>query len=180
MKVSSPPPPTPQQGNGFVVTKQAWLTRGSQKEETISLDTIYEHYMNVARRLTRQCPDCSPSPVPSSANAEADANTNLDANLDAILEMESNLEELAMMGDSVQGIDWLPLEHWMLAGTMTLDELPDSETWSSPEYQLTHEWYEQTIWCLREAEGEAKVDVEAEMEVEVDVEMEDALEPRGS
>jgi hypothetical protein len=166
----------------MVTSRRAWLTRGSQQEGTISPDTIYEHYMDVTRRLTGQCPDCPLSPVPPSANlnADADASTNLNTNIYAILEMESHLEELVMIADSAQEFDWLPLEHLMLSGMMTLDELPDSKNWSSPEYQLTQEWYEQTIRCLREAEGEAKIDVHAEMEVAVGVEMEGALEPRGS
>lgn len=81
---------------------------------------------------------------------------------------QTTLEELAMIADSAQVLDWLPLEHWMMmpAGTITLDELPDSPNWTLPEYQLTQEWYEQTIQCLKEEEGEANVSVEAEMEVD--------------
>jgi hypothetical protein len=74
----------------------------------------------------------------------------------------------------------------MPSGALTLDELPDSDNRFLPEYQLTQEWFEQTIKYLKEKEAaEARRDVAeieseigAEMDVDVDVETEAAgVEP---
>ena len=81
-------------------------------------------------------------------------------------------------------LDWPP--PWALAGGLTLDELPDSETWTLPEYQLTQEWFEQTIRELKEleekrGEGEVReieVDAGADMDVDVETEVVDVV-PRG-
>ncbi|KAI0253663.1 hypothetical protein BJV78DRAFT_1191176 [Lactifluus subvellereus] len=165
-------PPTPQSPFSVI------LGTGT-KEGAISPDTIHQHYMSVARRLSgQQRPDRPASPDPPSAYA--------DTNICAIPETEPTLEELAMIADSAQAFDWSLLPHWTLAGTMTLDELPDSATWSLPEYQLTQEWYEQIVRCLREAEGETKAseaemeaEMEADSEVGTNVEMEGAIESMG-
>jgi hypothetical protein len=66
-------------------------------------------------------------------------------------------------------LDWPP--PWTLAGTLTLDELPDSETWTLPEYQLTQEWFEQTVRELKELEEKRVKEGEGEMEVDVGVNM---------
>jgi hypothetical protein len=68
----------------------------------------------------------------------------------------------------------------MPSGALTLDELPDSDNRFLPEYQLTQEWFEQTIEYLKEKEAakarrhEAEIESEigAEMDVDVDVETE--------
>lgn len=131
--------------------------------------------MSVAQRLTGQRRLDRPA-SPDLPNANANANADID--IYAIPEREPTLEELVMIEDSAKAFDWSLLPHLTLASTMTLDELPDSATWSLPEYQLTQEWYEQIVRCLREAEGETKGSAEVEMEVEVgtDVEMEGAIE----
>jgi len=83
-------------------------------------------------------------------------------------------------------LDWPP--PWTLAGTLTLDELPDSETWTLPEYQLTQEWFEETIRELKELEekrrveeeGERVMEVDAGVDMDVDAEMEVVgVGPRG-
>jgi len=83
-------------------------------------------------------------------------------------------------------LDWPP--PWTLAGTLTLDELPDSETWTLPEYQLTQEWFEETIRELKELEekrrveeeGERVMEVDAGVDMDIDAEMEVVgVEPRG-
>jgi len=52
---------------------------------------------------------------------------------------------------------------WSKAGTMTLDELPDSDLWYRPEYQLTQEWLENTIKYLRDIDEEKRVAAELEV-----------------
>jgi hypothetical protein len=58
--------------------------------------------------------------------------------------------------------------------SLTLDELPDSETWSLPEYQLTQEWFEQTIRDLKALEEEKRVgeEIGTDMGADMDVDME--------
>jgi hypothetical protein len=140
---------------------------------------IYEHYMSLTRRLTtgQQSRDLllaspehhhSPSTI-MDVDRGAASTMIVNANRTDMIaaEMGPTLEEL--IADSAQVLDWLPLEHWMImpAGTtMTLDELPDSPNCTLPEYQLTQEWYEQTIQSLKEEEEEANVSVEAEMQID--------------
>jgi hypothetical protein len=48
---------------------------------------------------------------------------------------------------------------------LTLDELPDSDLWYRPEYQLTQEWLEQTIKYLKDIDEEKRVTTEREVDV---------------
>jgi hypothetical protein len=67
-----------------------------------------------------------------------------------------------MLGDSAQP----QVFDWTLAGTMALDELPDSDLWYR-DYQFTQEWLDETIKCLNDEEkrvaGEREVDKRAEI-----------------
>jgi hypothetical protein len=58
---------------------------------------------------------------------------------------------------------------WSLASTMALDELPDSDNWYRPEYQLTQEWLEQTIKYLKEIEDENRVAAEREVDKRAEI-----------
>ncbi len=51
-----------------------------------------------------------------------------------------------------------------MASTMALDELPDSDLWYRPEYQLTQEWLEHTIKYLKEVDEEKRVAAEREVD----------------
>jgi len=53
---------------------------------------------------------------------------------------------------------------WPMASTMALDELPDSDLWYRPEYQLTQEWLEHTIKYLKEVDEEKRVAAEREVD----------------
>lgn len=52
--------------------------------------------------------------------------------------------EVTMLGDSVQSQPSKVFD-WLLASTMALDELPDSDLWYQPGYQLTQEWLDQYL-----------------------------------
>jgi hypothetical protein len=87
--------------------------------------------------------------------------------------------EMTMLGDSAQSqsstsSNVLDSFDWPLASTMALDELPDSDIWYRPEYQLTQEWLEQTIEYLKEIDEEKRVAAEREVdkraEIGVDIE----------
>jgi len=67
-------------------------------------------------------------------------------------------------------LDWPPPQ-WTLEESLTLDELPDSETWSLPEYQLTQEWFEQTIRSLNDLEEEKRVEEEIEVDIGADMDV---------
>jgi hypothetical protein len=67
-------------------------------------------------------------------------------------------------------LDWPPLQ-WTLDESLTLDELPDSEKWSLPEYQLTQEWFEQTIRSLNDLEEEKRVEEEIEVDLGGDMDL---------
>lgn len=54
---------------------------------------------------------------------------------------------------------------WERASTMTLDQLPDSNLWYSPEYKLTEEWLAR---YLNEVEPERQVDQSADICAEVE------------
>jgi len=82
-------------------------------------------------------------------------------------------------------VGW-PEVQWMPSGGLTLDELPDSDARFLPEYQLTQEWFEQTIQYLKEKEAaeamrdvaEIQAEIWAQMDVGMDVETEAAgVEP---
>jgi hypothetical protein len=151
-------------------------------QEVISPDTIMQHYMSVARRLTenRQSRATSPCPSPMSVNLSP-------KEVEAILAGDPAMKQAQVPPAQSEptALDWPP--HWTLAGTMTLDELPDSELWSLPEYQLTQEWFEQIIQNSNELEErrveeerieKEEVDGGAEMDIDVETEMV-SVTPRG-
>jgi len=133
-------------------------------QETISPDTIVQHYMNVARRLTENRQSLAASPCPSPGLTSTSASPK---------KMEK-IRELAPVQAQAPSwpaaLDWPPPQ-WTLEGSLTLDELPDSETWSLPEYQLTQEWLEQTIRNLKDLEEEIEVDMGADMDVDMEVDV---------
>jgi hypothetical protein len=80
------------------------------------------------------------------------------------LHADSNTE-MAMLGDSAQSQSSKVFD-WLMASTMTLDELPDSDLWHRPGYQLTPEWLDHTIKCLNE---EKRVAAEREVDKSVEI-----------
>lgn len=58
---------------------------------------------------------------------------------------------------------------WSQAGTMTLDQLPDSDLWYRADYQLTQEWLDDTLKFMDE-EKQNRVAGERES-AEIDTEM---------
>jgi hypothetical protein len=75
---------------------------------------------------------------------------------------------MEMLTNSVQAppkaLEWPPAP-FTLANALTLDELPDSDLWYRPEYQLTQEWLEQTIKYLKDIDEEKRVTTETEVDV---------------
>lgn len=79
--------------------------------------------------------------------------------------------EMSMLGDSAQSqfSEVLDSFDWPMASTMALDELPDSDLWNRPEYQLTQEWLEQTIKYLKEIDEEKRVAAEREVDERAEI-----------
>ena len=79
--------------------------------------------------------------------------------------------EMTMLGDSAQSQSSKVLEgfDWLKASTMALDELPDSDLWYRPEYQLTQEWLDQAIKYLKEADEEKRVAAEREVDKRAEI-----------
>lgn len=77
--------------------------------------------------------------------------------------------------------EW-PTEPFTIASELTLDELPDSDLYYRPEYQLTEEWLEQTLRSLTEIDEEKQVSAEREVDMtakqNADIETETVAEPR--
>lgn len=136
-------------------------------QETISPDTILQHYMNVARRLTENRQSLAASLCPSPGLASANASPK------KMETIEKPAPVQAQAPSQLVALDWPPPQ-WMSEESLTLDELPDSETWSLPEYQLTQEWFEQTIRDLKALEEEKRVgeEIKADMGADMDVDME--------
>jgi hypothetical protein len=102
--------------------------------------------MDLAQRLIVDAQGRAATPC----GLDADPNTDL---------------EIIMLGDSVQSQSSKVFD-WPLASTMALDELPDSDLWYRPGYQLTQEWLDHTIKCLNEEKrvaAEREVDKSAEI-----------------
>jgi hypothetical protein len=78
---------------------------------------------------------------------------------------------MMMLGVSAQSQSSEVLDSfdWPLASTMALDELPDSDLWYRPEYQLTQEWLEQTIKYLKEVDEEKRVAAEREVDKRAEI-----------
>jgi hypothetical protein len=86
------------------------------------------------------------------------------------LDANSNTDlDMAMIRDSVQSQS--SKFDWQQAGTMALDELPDSNLQYLPGYQLTQEWVNDTIKGLNEEELVAAVR-EVDMILEIGNDME--------
>lgn len=80
-----------------------------------------------------------------------------------------------MLGDFAQSqySNVLDSFDWPLAGTMALDELPDSDLRYCPEYQLTQEWLDHTIKSLKETEEiRVAAEREADNRAEIGADME--------
>jgi hypothetical protein len=79
--------------------------------------------------------------------------------------------EMMMLGESAQSQSSEVFDSfdWPLASTMALDELPDSDLWYRPDYQLTQEWLEQTIKYLKEIDEEKRVAAEREVDKRADI-----------
>jgi hypothetical protein len=79
--------------------------------------------------------------------------------------------------------EW-PLEPYTIASGFALDELPDSDLWYRPEYQLTQEWLEQTLKYLKDIDDEKQVAAEREVDMRTeengDIETEAVAEPRAA
>ena len=132
--------------------------------------------MDVTRRLTENRSRHAASPCPSPS----------------ITSTSTGLKEMEAIGYPAPtkaqapaqraALDWPPPE-WITGGVLTLDELPDSEICTLPEYQLTQEWLEETIRNMTELEEEKQVEEDIEVDVganmDVDVEMELGVAPRG-
>lgn len=123
---------------------------------------ILQHYVNVARRLTENRQSHAASACPGMMGIDASPKE-----LGAILAGDPSWTQAQVSTTQSEpaALEWPP--SWTLAGTLTLDELPDSETWTLPEYQLTQEWLEETIRELKELE-EKQVEEERGRGVEVD------------
>ena len=123
--------------------------------------------MNVARRLTENRQSLAASPCPSPGLTGANATPKKMEKIEKLAPVQ------AQAPSRPAALDWPPPQ-WMSEESLTLDELPDSETWSLPEYQLTQEWFEQTIRDLKALEEEKRVgeEIEANMGANMDVDME--------
>jgi hypothetical protein len=150
-------------------------------QEVISPDTIMQHYMNVARRLTENRQSRATSPCPSLMSVNLSPKE-----VEAILAGDPAMAQgqAPPAQSEPAALDWPP--HWTLAGTLTLDELPDSEIWALPEYQLTQEWFEQMILNSNELEErrveeeQTKIEIDAGAKMDIDVETEVVgVGPRG-
>ena len=133
-------------------------------QETISPDTILQHYVKVARRLTENRQNLAASPCPSPGLTSANASPK---------RMETIGEPALVQAQAPPrpaALDWPPPQ-WTLEESLTLDELPDSETWSLPEYQLTQEWFEQTIRSLNDLEEERRVEEQIEIDIGADMDV---------
>jgi len=150
-------------------------------QETISPDTIAQHYMNVARRLTENRQSLAASPCPGPGLTSTNASPKKTAKIGELAPVQAQAPSRPV------ALDWPP--QWALEESLTLDELPDSETWSLPEYQLTQEWFEQTIRNLKDLEEEKQVeeeievdmgaDMDVDMGADMDVDMEVGVQSRG-
>jgi hypothetical protein len=111
------------------------------------------HYMDLARSFIVDAQGRAATPC---SGFNADPNAEL---------------ETLMLGDSAQSQfpEVLDSFDWPLASTMALDELPDSDLWYRPDYQLTQEWLEQTIKYLKEIDEEKRVAAEREVDERVEV-----------
>jgi hypothetical protein len=105
------------------------------------------HYVDLARSLIVDAQGRAATPC-------SGLNTDPNANL-----------EMTRLGDSAQpqSSEVFDSFDWPLASTMALDELPDSDLWYRPEYQLTQEWLEQTIKYLK-VDEEKRVAAEREVD----------------
>ncbi|KAF8472397.1 hypothetical protein DFH94DRAFT_684607 [Russula ochroleuca] len=116
--------------------------------DVASQDAIY-HCMDIARCLVVDAQSRAATPCPS---------PNVSPHEDP---------EMEMLTDSVQAapkaLEWPPAP-FTLASALTLDELPDSDLWYRPEYQLTQEWLEQTIKYLKDIDEEKRVTTEREVD----------------
>lgn len=143
----------------------SWQTRLlNDLQETISPDTILQHYVNVARRLTGTRQDLAANPCPS---------PGLTSTTESPKKVETIGEPSLVQAQApswLAPLDWPPLQ-WTLDESLTLDELPDSEKWSLPEYQLTQEWFEQTIRSLNDLEEEKRVEEEIEVDLGGDMDL---------
>src|SRR5882757_7662917 len=77
--------------------------------------------------------------------------------------------EMEMLGDSAptqprKALEWPPAPY-TLASALTLDEMPDSDLWYHPDYQVTEEWLEKTIKYLKEIDEEKRVAAETEVDM---------------
>ena len=64
--------------------------------------------------------------------------------------------EMGVLGDlmQLQFSNVFNIFNWWKASTMMLDELPESDIWYWPDYQLTEEWLERTVEKLTEINKE--------------------------
>lgn len=77
--------------------------------------------MDLLQRLMAEAQGRAATPC---SGLDADPNTN---------------PEMAVVGDSAQSQSSKVFD-WLQASTMALDELPDSDQWYQPGYQLDQEW----------------------------------------
>ena len=110
-------------------------------------------YVDLARSLIVDAQGRAATPC---SGLNADPNTDL---------------ETIMLGDSAQSQSSNVPDNfnWLMAGTMALDELPDSDLWYRPEYQLTQEWLEQTIKYLKEIDEEKRIEAEREVDKRAEI-----------
>jgi hypothetical protein len=151
--------------NGQTQLADTQTTTPCNLQETISPDTILQHYVNVARRLTANRQNLAASPCPSPGLTSTNA----------IPKKVETIGEPALVQAQAPprpaALDWPPPQ-WTL---LTLDELPDSETWSLPEYQLTQEWFEQTIRSLNDLEEEKRVEEEIKVDIGADMDVDTSI-----
>jgi len=79
--------------------------------------------------------------------------------------------DMTMLGDTAQSQFSKVSDSfdWPQASTMALDELPDSDLWYRPEYQLTQEWLEHTLSYLKDIDEEKPVSAERDVDKRAEI-----------
>jgi hypothetical protein len=105
--------------------------------------------MDFARSLIVDSQGRAPTPC---SGLNADPNTDLE-----MMMSEDSAPQL------LDGFDW------PRAGEVALDQLPDSDLWYRPDYELTQEWFEKTIKYLKETDEEKRVAAEREVDKSAEI-----------
>lgn len=79
--------------------------------------------------------------------------------------------EMGILGDLTQPqpLNVSDIFDWGKAGTMALDELPESGLWYRSDYKLTQEWLDKTLEQLKETDEEKRVATEREADKRAEI-----------